>query len=166
MLSSRGRKTSEKCGLYLLMYHFLKLIALLPVILNCSKFQISNGMLVGVGRGAEGLAPLDFLNFSRKGCFRSFEWEKTNFITFDPPRKILGMSPSASPWKNSSETHGHADSVFAHWFSRIWIFPTYVCVVSKVVSLSVSAIIFTLWWMLCRWVQQCRLGFNAVAARV
>jgi len=29
-----------------------------------------------------GVAPLDFKNFSKTGCFLSFEWEKTNFTTF------------------------------------------------------------------------------------
>jgi len=34
---------------------------------------------------------------SAKGCFLSFEWEKTNFTTFGLPlEKILEKSPSAS----------------------------------------------------------------------
>jgi len=34
-------------------------------------------------RGCRGsLDPLDFENFSKKGCFLSFEWEKTNFTSF------------------------------------------------------------------------------------
>ena len=35
--------------------------------------------------GLGGLAPLDFKNFSKKGCFLSFEWEKTNYTTFGHP---------------------------------------------------------------------------------
>ena len=41
------------------------------------------------GRG--GLAPLDFENISKKGCFLSFELEKPNFTTFGPLEKL---------WKN------------------------------------------------------------------
>jgi len=41
---------------------------------------------MGVGWGARrGLDPLDFENFSKKGCFLNFEWEKTNSTTFDTP---------------------------------------------------------------------------------
>jgi len=48
---------------------------------------------LGIGRGGkrEALAPLDFENFSKKGCFLSFEWEKQ-------------ISPHLAPlekfWKN------------------------------------------------------------------
>jgi len=44
---------------------------------------------MGVGRGRPGraLVPLDFEIFSKKGCFLSFEWEKSNFTTFGPPWK-------------------------------------------------------------------------------
>jgi len=38
---------------------------------------------------------------AKKGCFLSFEWEKANFTTFDPPRKILEKSPNSPPWKKS-----------------------------------------------------------------
>jgi len=31
-----------------------------------------------------GLAPVYFEIFSKKGCFLSFEWEKTNFTGFPP----------------------------------------------------------------------------------
>jgi len=42
---------------------------------------------MGVGRGA--LPPLDFEIISKKGCFLSFEWEKSNFTMFGfPPGKI------------------------------------------------------------------------------
>jgi len=44
---------------------------------------------MGVGRGAVGAkAPPWILKFSaKKGCFISFEWEKTNFTTFGPTWK-------------------------------------------------------------------------------
>jgi len=62
---------------------------------------------MGVGRGKRGgLAPLDFGNFSKKCCFLSFEWEKTNFTTFGPPTKILEKSLSAPSGKNPSDAHG------------------------------------------------------------
>jgi len=32
--------------------------------------------------------PLDFEIFSKKRCFLSFEWEKSNFTTFGPLEKI------------------------------------------------------------------------------
>jgi len=41
---------------------------------------------MGVGRGGrEALDSLDFENFSKKGCFLSYEWEKANFATFGLP---------------------------------------------------------------------------------
>jgi len=42
---------------------------------------------MGVGRRGEGeaLARLDFENFSKKGCFLIFEWDKINFTTFGRP---------------------------------------------------------------------------------
>jgi len=40
----------------------------------------------------------DFTNCSKKGCFLSFEWEKTNFTTFGPPAiKILEKSSADPP---------------------------------------------------------------------
>jgi len=45
-------------------------------------FSVDCTMLMGDGGG--GQAPLEYGNFSKKG-FRSFEWEKLNFTTFDPP---------------------------------------------------------------------------------
>jgi len=57
---------------------------------------------MGVGGGGQGaLAPLDFENFSKKGCFLNFECEKPKFTTFGPPGKILEKSPGAPPWKKS-----------------------------------------------------------------
>jgi len=45
---------------------------------------------MGVGREGEG-DPVDFEMLSKKGCFFSFEWEKTHFATFAmaPQEKIL-----------------------------------------------------------------------------
>jgi len=48
----------------------------------------------GGGRGL--LTPMEFENFSKKGSFLSFEWEKTNFTTFCPPTKIL-KNPLVAP---------------------------------------------------------------------
>jgi len=46
-----------------------------------------------IGRGTGySLGPPGFEHFSKKGCFLSFEWEKSNFITLAPPLKKL--------WKN------------------------------------------------------------------
>jgi len=48
---------------------------------------------MGVGRRAGGVASQDFENFGKKGCFLSFEWEKTNFATFRPRYKNFGKIP-------------------------------------------------------------------------
>jgi len=49
-----------------------------------------------VGKGGKGpKAPLNLKNFSKKGCFLSFVWEKVNFTTFGPP------------WKNPSDAHAY-----------------------------------------------------------
>jgi len=45
--------------------------------------------------------PLILKISAKQGCFRSFEWEKTNFTTFVPPRKILEESIQGPPWKKS-----------------------------------------------------------------
>jgi len=59
------------------------------------------------GGGQVGLDPNWILKFiAKKSCFLSFEWEKTNFITFGPPGKILKKSPSSPPRKNLSDAHG------------------------------------------------------------
>jgi len=47
------------------------------------------------GGAGEGLSPPDFEIPSKKGCFLSFEWEKSNFTTFDPLEKCRKKSPSA-----------------------------------------------------------------------
>jgi len=53
------------------------------------------------GQGGQGAkAPLDFGNFSKKGCFLDFEWDKINFTTFGHhPWKILEKCPSATTLK-------------------------------------------------------------------
>ena len=38
---------------------------------------------------------------AKKGCFLSFEREKTNFTNFGSPRKTLEKSSSTSPWEKS-----------------------------------------------------------------
>jgi len=49
-----------------------------------------------VGRGRTGTLVPWILKISvKKGCFLSFEWEKSNLTTFCPPRKILDRSHSA-----------------------------------------------------------------------
>jgi len=45
---------------------------------------------MGVGRWGRG-HPWILKISAKKGCFLSFEWEKTNFTTFSPPRKILPL---------------------------------------------------------------------------
>jgi len=45
-----------------------------------------NLAVMGVGRGP---CPLQFVNFSKKGCFLGFEWEKTNFTNFGPVEKFF-----------------------------------------------------------------------------
>jgi len=57
------------------------------------------------GRRKWCLAPLDFENFSKKGCFLNFEWEKPNFTTFAPPGKNLEKSPCTSSGKNPFDAH-------------------------------------------------------------
>jgi len=60
-----------------------------------------------------GEALVDFENFSKKGCFLSFEWEKTNFTTFDPPRKT-GIIQQCCPGKNPSDTQAWRNC-FLRW---------------------------------------------------
>jgi len=48
---------------------------------------------------------LDLENFSKKRCFLSFEWEKTNFTTFGHPWKNFGKIPVCLPGKNPSDAH-------------------------------------------------------------
>jgi len=47
------------------------------------------------------------LKFSaKKGCFLSFEWEKSNFYHFWTPGKIWEKPPSCPPGKSPSDAHG------------------------------------------------------------
>jgi len=56
---------------------------------------------------------LDFENSRKKGCFHSFEWQKTNLTTVGHPlRKILEKSPCG---KNPSDTHAITLCKFAPW---------------------------------------------------
>jgi len=53
---------------------------------------------IGVKRGGGGpRSTLDFENFNKKGCFLSYDWEKTNFTTFVSPGKIWEKSPGGPP---------------------------------------------------------------------
>ena len=52
---------------------------------------------MGVGSGAGVLWPPGFENFSKKGCFLSFEWEKQISPLLATPRKILEKSPVVAP---------------------------------------------------------------------
>jgi len=63
---------------------------------------------MGVGRGireGQGL-PLEFENSAKKGCFLSFQGEKTNFTTLISPTKILEKYLSGPPGQNLSDAHG------------------------------------------------------------
>jgi len=53
--------------------------------------------------GQGGLAPLDFENFSKKGCFLNFEWEKRKFHHFC---NVRPLETCPSPGKNPSDAHG------------------------------------------------------------
>jgi len=61
------------------------------------------------GGAGEPSRPLDFEIFSKKGCFFSFEWEKTNFTTFGPLEKF---------WKNP---------VVAHPLEKVFPTPMLMC---------------------------------------
>ena len=75
------------------------------IVVPCSSTQFCNSKirlvficLRGRRKGRQGgLGPLDFENFTKKGCFLSFEWEKTNFTTFGPPWKNFGKIPWCPP---------------------------------------------------------------------
>ena len=64
------------------------------------RSQLTGGM--GVGRGPS--TPLDFENYSKKGCFLNFDCEKNNFTTFGPPW-ILDKSHRGPPRRNPSDAH-------------------------------------------------------------
>ena len=64
-------------------------------------------MFMRVGRGSGVLDPLDFEDFSKKGCFLNFEREKNKILHFWPPAgKILEKSLSVPRGKKPSDAHG------------------------------------------------------------
>jgi len=54
-------------------------------------------------RGQRAKAPLDFENFSKKGSFLRFEWEKTNSRLLDPLENLRKNLPVVPPGKNPSD---------------------------------------------------------------
>ena len=51
-----------------------------------------------MSEGGQGRAKaLDSENFSKNSCFLSFEWEKTNFTTFDLPLENFWKNPLVPP---------------------------------------------------------------------
>jgi len=66
--------------------HSLKLI--LKIWAPLRKLIASPGVPRWLRAWSEGGQELE--NFSKKRCFLSFEWQKTNFTTFGHPRKIFG----------------------------------------------------------------------------
>ena len=72
---------------------------------------------MGVGRGGRGAKPpLDFENFSKKGCFLSFEWENQISPLLAPPCKNFGRIPWwPTPGKNPSDSHAHNTAVTKQW---------------------------------------------------
>ena len=60
---------------------------------QCLKLQrhdVNPDMAMGVGRGRQE-GPLWISKIlTKKGCFLSFEWEKTNLTTFGRPYKTFG----------------------------------------------------------------------------
>ena len=72
-------------------------------------FYISVGFFSGGehGRRKRGARlPWIFKCLAKKGCFLSFEWEKSNFTTFGPLDKFRKSPLVAPPGKNSSDAHG------------------------------------------------------------
>ena len=62
---------------------------------GCVRASWWSGFRQGHRRRKGEPCPLYFENFSKNGCFLTFEWEKTSFTTFSPPRKISKKSPNA-----------------------------------------------------------------------
>jgi len=64
---------------------------------------------MGVGRkGQGGSRPsVDFEIFSKKDCFLSFEWEKSNFTTLVPPEKFRENPLMAPTVNNPSDAHAY-----------------------------------------------------------
>jgi len=57
---------------------------------------------MGVGRGGRGLGPLDLKISTKKGCFLSLEWEKTNFTTSGYPLEKFWKNPLVPPLKKKT----------------------------------------------------------------
>ena len=51
----------------------------------------------GRRKGGGLVLPMDFEISTEKGCFLSFEWEKTNFATFPPPLEKFWKIPLVAP---------------------------------------------------------------------
>ena len=73
-------------------------------------------MGVGRGRAVVTLAPLDFKNFSTKGCFLSFQWEKTNFTTFGTPIEKFWKNTLVAPLEKIVPT----PMTLTMHFSNLW----------------------------------------------
>jgi len=57
---------------------------------------------------------------AKNGCFLSFEWEKSNFITFDPPLETVWKNPlMALPGKNPSDAHVQDEGSLTHPASKL-----------------------------------------------
>ena len=64
------------------------------------------------GGGREGLGPsLDFESFSKNVACLVSSGKKQISPLLASPRKLLGISPSGSPGKNSYDAHGHVRNV-------------------------------------------------------
>jgi len=64
----------------------------------------------------------EFENFSKKGCFLSFEWQKTNFSTLSPLEKLLENPLVALPGKNPSDAHTHKHVKVHHFCKKLCLF--------------------------------------------
>ena len=65
----------------------------------CINLVIIVNSTMGVGRGSQ--VPLDFENFSKKGCFPSFKWEKKFHNIWPPLQKYWKSTLCPPPWKKS-----------------------------------------------------------------
>jgi len=82
-------------------FQILRGIFVYGEVIQIHTFHESNYAVIKLPRNGHGhrkgrQGPPWILNFlAKKVVFFSFEWEKTNFITFVPPGKILEKPPSA-----------------------------------------------------------------------
>jgi len=84
----------------------------LTVAKHCFCHHTVHGINITLSWASEGetggpWSPLEFESFSIKRLFSWFPLGKTNFTTFDPPRKNLETSASGPPGKNPSDAHEH-----------------------------------------------------------